>query len=485
MSLIARLAMRPGFRGWAGPVAAMLVGAFLRWPHLGRPHAFVFDETYYAKDAWALLQYGYEQQFVENANEQILAGNLDGIFKESAAYVVHPPFGKWVIAIGEHLFGFTPFGWRFSVALLGTVLILMVGRIVRRLAHSTLIGTIAALLVALDGVAISMSRTALLDSVLVFFVVAGFGAILIDRDQCRSGLARWWRPWLVIAGVSLGFAAATKWSALWHIAFFGLLVFAWGIGTERRRGNNHPIRTALVKDGLAALIPLVLLPLAVYILSWSGWITSTDGWNRAWAATNPSSMPFIPDVLRSLWHYHAEAWRFHVGLKSAHSYEANAWSWPVLGRPTSFFYESPNTCRASSCSQEVIALGNPIIWWAGVLAILHQTWRWFMRRDSRSAAVVVGWAAGWLPWLLFQERTIFFFYSIVLVPFMAAALALSLGTILGPADAPRERRSRGALWVGTFLVIATAATWFFLPIWTAEPLPYEHWRWRMWLPTWI
>ena len=462
----------------------MVVGAFLRWPHLGRPHAFVFDETYYAKDAWSLLNFGYEKQFIDGANEKILAGDLD-VFKDSAAYVVHPPFGKWVIAVGEQLFGMTPFGWRFSVALLGTLWILLVGRIVRRLTRSTLIGTIAALLVALDGVAISMSRTALLDSVLVFFVVAAFGAILIDRDERRLPTRRALRPWLIVAGLMLGLAAATKWSALWFIAFFGLLVFAWGIGAQRRAGDEHPIRTAIIKDGVLALVPMVLLPVVVYVASWYGWISSAEGWNRAWAATNPSSVPFIPDVLRSLWHYHGEAWRFHVGLKSEHAYEANAWSWPILGRPTSFFYESPNTCGASSCSQEVIALGNPIIWWAGLLAIVHQTWRWLSRRDPRSAAVVVGWAAGWLPWLLFQERTIFFFYSIVLVPFMAAALAMSLGTVLGPDTADRLRRKRGAYAVGSFLVVATAATWFFLPIWTAEVLTYQQWHWRMWLPSWI
>ena len=41
--------------------------------------------------------------------------------RTTPAYVVHPPVGKWVIGLGEQMFGLTPFGWRFMVALLGTL----------------------------------------------------------------------------------------------------------------------------------------------------------------------------------------------------------------------------------------------------------------------------------------------------------------------------------------------------------------------------
>jgi dolichyl-phosphate-mannose-protein mannosyltransferase len=496
---------------WALALVVTLIGAVLRWTRLGHPNEFVFDETYYAKDAFSLLRFGYERQFVDQANDLIVGSDgaidgLDAVFKAEAAYVVHPPLGKWVIALGEWLFGMTPFGWRWSVAVLGTLLVLMVVRIVRRITRSTLIGALAGLLVALDGVAIVLSRTALLDGILAFFIVAAFGSLVLDRDMVRARLARHledgsapsrWsntgpglgrRPWLVVAGLMLGAAVAVKWSAVWHVAFFGLLVFAWGAGLRRTLGVRRWMTAAILRDGVPALLPLVLLPAAVYVASWSGWFLSSDAWLRTWASTNPSTVGFIPDALRSLWHYHSEAWRFHVGLTSGHNYAASAWSWPVMGRPTSFFYESPQGCGASACSQEVIALGNPIIWWAGVVAIVHQTWRWLAVRDPRSAMVIVAWLAGWLPWLVFQDRTIFAFYSVVLVPFMCAALAMSLGSLMGwhnGALRDTDKRSRNVTVVAVFLVAVIAATWFFLPIWTGELITYEQWRMRMWLPTWI
>ena len=81
----------------------------LRFWELGRPKAFVFDETYYAKDAWSLLHFGVEHDYIkakmkgdpDPANVKILAGDLNGLWTGDPSYVVHPPGGKWVIALGE------------------------------------------------------------------------------------------------------------------------------------------------------------------------------------------------------------------------------------------------------------------------------------------------------------------------------------------------------------------------------------------------
>ena len=115
-----------------------------------------------------------------------------------------------------------------------------------------------------------------------------------------------------------------------------------------------------------------------------------------------------------------------------------------MSRPTSFYYESPSgTCGADRCSEEVLALGNPIIWWAGLLALLHNVWRAVAGRDWRSGALLVGYLAGWLPWLIFHGRTIFTFYAILLVPFLAGMLAISLASLAGGPDASAMRTQVG------------------------------------------
>lgn len=497
-----------GWRGWFGPILMMLLAAGLRLPNLGQPRAVVFDETYYMKDGLSLLLFGYERQTVEGADKSILDSSGDpssllSLFKDEPSFVVHPPVGKWVIASGESLFGVTPFGWRIGVAVLGILSVLIAARIARRLTRSNLLATLAGLLIAIDGMSIVMSRTALLDTSLMFFVLLAFGCLLLDRDRTRKRLAKraettdpatwgaWgphlgWRPWRIAAGVSLGLACGVKWSGIYYVIGFGLLTVLWDVGARRAIGARKPWRGMLIRDALPAFASIVIVAGATYLGTWVGWFATTGGWDRQWAVGRGTDYPFIPEALRSLWHYHVEALNFHTNLTSPHSYQANAWGWPLQARPTSFFYESPkDVCGTSNCAQEVIALGNPIIWWAGSIALIHQAWRWVGRRDWRSGAVLCAFLAGWLPWLLFQERTVFAFYSIVFEPFVIMALVLTFGALLGKAQAPGNRRMWGTIAVGTIVLAAIAAGWFFFPIWTGDPIPYSDWNLRMWFPTWV
>ena len=425
---------------WLVTLAITALAAWLRFADLARPKAIVFDETYYMKDAFSLLRWGYERGFVEDANEQILNGtgawrDLE-VFTENPAFVVHPPVGKWTIALGEYAFGLTPFGWRVAMAVVGTIAVLLTVRIARRLTRSTLIGGIAGFLIAIDGMAIVMSRTALLDNTLMFWVLVAFGCLLMDRDRTRGMLANavrrfpddraammelgagigpstGLRPWRWAAGLALGMACATKWSGAWFIVAFGLMTVIWDIGMRRVVGvrTSQAVAGSAI-EGILAFVAIVGTAIAVYVLSWIGWFRSDSAYDRNWADTNPASggWGWMPDAMRSLWHYHAEMLGFHTNLTSPHSYQSNAWGWLVQARPTSFYYEGRDLgvdgCTVDKCSSEVIALGNPIIWWAATIALFHQAWRWAARRDWRSGAVVLAVLAGWVPWLGFQGRTL-------------------------------------------------------------------------------
>ena len=237
-------------------------GLRLRNPHLqpGFPGKIVFDETYYAKDAWGLLHSGYERQWLDTkqfgTDDKIAAGDLSG-FTDNPAYVVHPPLGKWLIAIGEYFFGMTPFGWRFMSCVFGALLVFLTVRMARRLSRSTLVGAIAGVLLTFDGLAFTMSRIALLDIFQATFVLAAVAALIADRDWFRSHLARYLRtnnmeslqgaygplallrPWRLVAGVMFGAACAVKWNSIYVVAVFGVLTVAWDIGARRLAGAGR------------------------------------------------------------------------------------------------------------------------------------------------------------------------------------------------------------------------------------------------------
>ncbi|WP_051425734.1 dolichyl-phosphate-mannose--protein mannosyltransferase [Jiangella gansuensis] len=493
--------------GWIGPLLVGAIAAVLRLVDLGRPHKIIFDETYYAKDALSQLEFGHARKFVEDANERILDGDLD-VFLDEPSFVVHPPVGKFLIAQGIRVFGMDPFGWRVAVALAGVVTVILLARIGRRLFRSTLLGCLAGLLLAVDGLSIVMSRTAVLDGILAMFIVAAFGCLLVDRDQARARYAEWaavkvsagqamgdgplfgWRPWRIAAGVMLGLACGTKWSGLYVVAVFGLMTVLWEISARRAAGIQSPVLNSLLRDGPMAFVSMIGAALATYLVSWSGWIASADAWSRQWAADNPPSTlgALVPSWLRSLWHYHWEMWHFHTGLTNDHDYMSQAWEWLYLGRPVSFDYESfdlgENGCEVERCSQAVLALGTPPLWWGACAALLVCLWWWF-KRDWRAGAILAGVIATWVPWLIFVDRTIFYFYAVAVIPFMVLAVVFALGLIIGPRDASPSRRAIGVAIAGGYVLVVLAAAAYFYPIHVDQLIPYDDWRARMWFDRWI
>ncbi|MFG2204886.1 dolichyl-phosphate-mannose--protein mannosyltransferase [Kitasatospora sp. NPDC048715] len=496
--------------GWLGPVAVAVFAGLLRFTNLGQPHAIIFDETYYAKDAYALWHGGYEISWPEDANATIMTPGAAVPYRATPSYVVHPPVGKWIIGAGEQLFGMNPFGWRFAVALLGTLSVLMVARIARRMFRSTLLGCVAGLLLSVDGLHLVLSRAALLDLVVMFWTLAAFGFLLLDRDRTRALLARrlggvedprlaqrlnlGWRPYRIAAGVCVGLTCATKWSGLYVAAAFGLMTVLWDVGARRLAGAPRPFLAVLARDVVPAFVSVVVVSVAVYIASWWGWFASSTapgqgGWGRDWAVGRSTDFPWIPGALRSLWHYHSTVYDFHVGLSDPHTYQSNPWSWLVLGRPVSFFYESPKYgqagCTAADCAREVLGIGTPLLWWTGLVALAYCLWRWAARRDWRAGALLCGLAAGYLPWFAYQQRTIFLFYAVVFVPFLVLAVTMLIGALIGPPGASRDRRIIGSAAAGLLILLILWNFLFFFPLFTGQTIPLEDWRRRMWFNTWI
>ncbi|MFJ8041301.1 dolichyl-phosphate-mannose--protein mannosyltransferase [Kitasatospora sp. NPDC096147] len=490
------------YAGWLGPVAVALFAGLLRFWHLGTPNAFVFDETYYPKDAWSLLRQGYEGVWPDDANALILGTPQQIPLTSAPEFIAHPPLGKWVIGLGEWAYGLHPFGWRFAVAALGTVTVLMLARIGSRLFGSTLLGCTAALLMAVDGLQFVMSRVGLLDGVQMFFVLAAFGSLLVDRDRTRGRLPAYrtegavdadrarlgLRPWRLAAGVLLGCACAVKWNGLPILAAFGLLTVLWDQAARRRAGARHPWAAMLRRDALPAFLSTVGAAALVYLLSWTGWFVSSGGYDRQWAEGQPSS--WVPGVLRSWWHYQQQMYDFNTGLSTPHTYQSNAWSWLVQGRPVSMYWQQvPNGQQGCTdpggCASQILALGTPLLWWAGCFALLYALWRWAFRRDWRSGAVLCAVAAIHLPWFGYQERTTFSFYMVVLVPFLCLAVAQMLGGLIGPEGAPAARRRWGAVGAGAIVLAVVGCFAFFLPLYTAEVIPMSDWQDRMWFTTWI
>ncbi|ROO51212.1 dolichyl-phosphate-mannose-protein mannosyltransferase [Micromonospora sp. Llam0] len=477
---------------WLATAVVVTIAGVLRLVNLSHPPGLIFDELYYANEANELRQYGFEWDETNN----------------TPAYVVHPPLGKWIISLGVRLFDFTEFGWRISAAVAGILMVLIITRTARRLFRSTALGCAAGLLLALDGFHLVLSRTALLDIFLAFFVLAAFAALVVDRDWSRRRWLRavddgldptlpgragrppfavpWWR---LIAALLLGCGLAVKWSALWFIPVFGLLVIWWEAGARRSAGVRRPWLDAVLGE-IGWLVLGGVLILGTYLASWSGWLLTDGGYLRHYRADNGMSEAPVIGALQNLWHYHTQAYGFHSTLETEHRYQSWPWQWLLLGRPVAFHWTDQTACGAPSCAEEVLLLGTPLLWWSFLPALAALVWLGIARRDWRAGAILAGVAAGLLPWFYYatEGRTMFSFYTAPALPFLVLAVTYVLGAIVTPSGATavadpagNDRRLVGAVVAGTYVLLVAVCFAYFYPIFVGEPLPYEDWSARMWL----
>jgi dolichyl-phosphate-mannose--protein O-mannosyl transferase len=421
----------------------MLIALLMRLWHISTPRGFVFDEVYYAKNAHSLVDHGVELQ------------------KTGAAeFIVHPPVGKWLIGVGIKIFGFNEFGWRITAAIVGTLSVGLIYYVAKRLFDTYLLSCMAALLTIFDGLHLVHSRTALLDIFLMFFILLAFYFVLLSKP--------WW------AGFTLGLALATKWSGIYYMVAYAAFLLYVDYRQERAMENEEAIRTVLATKVWRRFLQFGLLPIFTYATTWVGWFLNPRGWDRNWSKS----------MINSFWHYHSEMWNFHTNLTQGHPYSANPWSWLIMGRPTSFFYASPKSCGAQTCSQEILALGTPLLWWSGLIALCITFGYWIARREWQSGLILLSLAAGYAPWFLIQKRTMFTFYAIAFEPFLILLIVYVISKFL-EGERGRELSRRRLLFVYGYLVAVAINFFYFFPLYTAGVISYGAWLRHMWLPSWI
>jgi dolichyl-phosphate-mannose--protein O-mannosyl transferase len=518
--------------GWVATLAITLAAGVLRLWRITEPKKIYFDEVYYTRDSWGLLTHGYE---VDTRNW----GTKGGCDPASAGYVVHPPLGKWFMAASEKLFGYIdcsgrvhgdPYlGWRFASAFFGTLAVLVLIRVARRMFRSTVLGCFAGVAFGFDGLEFVQSRIGILDIFLMTLVVLALACLVLDRDQGRARLADrvvglglgpdlvaasvvvggsgkpvdavlardlrfgprlGLRPWRLLAGFFLGASMGVKWSGVYTLVGFAALAIAWDVGARRTAGAKAPLLGALRRDLPAWFGCYVPLPIGTFLATWTGWFVTGGGYDRHLYGNG-----FV-GMWRGWWAYQHAILQFHEHLDAPHPAKSAPFSWLILGRPVPYDYVGTNAgqksqvggqvCHAAGgCSQEILAIGNPAVWWVGTgcLAMMIVLWAW--RRDWRAALVVVGFATSFLPWEAFPSRTMFFFYALPLLPFMVLGITATAGLVLGPREAGDRRRLAGALVVGVYLIATVILFAYFYPILSDQLIPLSGWRARMWFPGWV
>lgn len=422
-----------------------LAGA-LRFAGITQPRGFVFDE-YYAADACLYV-----------------LGPQASCLTSTEISFVHPPLAKWLIGVGIRLFGFNPAGWRFAPLVAGTLSIALMYLLTRRLLRSTLAASVAAGLLTFDFLHFVMSRTAMLDIFVVFFGLASFLCLVYDDDRHESVPSRSpsvagklvERPWLLGAGLTGGAAVACKWSGIY--LFLAVAVLAFFRYATRMKDTPDRIQRAM-SDGGVLLLALTVVPAAVYVASYVGrldgtllsWPWSDGSWVRAFLARQQTML------------------EHHMGALYVHPYSSSAWSWLFVKRPVLFYFRDAGTVGYG----EILALGNPLIWWAALVALVVTAWRAARRRRITGAEgiIIAGFIAGYVPWLVITRQEAFLYYLLPTVPFLYLALARVVINVSSPLI-------RGAA-IGGLVIASIGAFSFFRPVLVGATLTHAEWERRM------
>lgn len=478
----ARHRRRRGGSAWTAVaviLAVTAVGGALRFTNLSFPRQYVFDEVYYAKDGCYDAGFPWRRCRLQGPGEQTAT--------------VHPPLGRWIIAGGEAAFGNDSYGWRFASAVAGTLSVMLLTILAWRLFGSVLWGGVSGLVLATENLNFVQSRMSMLDIFVTAFVILGFLCLVLDRewierrtpepvpeptqtidlppDRAPSPILR---PWRLATGVALGAAAATKWSGGLALAAAVVLSMIWERARRKRLGIRHPFLDAVRDEGFSVFLFLVLVPIAVYLASYL----------RFWMDNG-----FDGQALADWWRNQRGMASYSINLRATHPYASKAWTWLLLKRPVAYYY----VCRRMAgpvCARpaEILAVGNPLIFWGTVFGVPWVGWRWGSKRDWRAGLIVVAFLVQYLPWFA-VARTSFLFYMAPVTPFMVLGLTYVVRDI---ADVRFDgRRSRVAVGIASFLVAASVAmfVWFY-PVLTGGTLSYKQWTYRMWYgkctpkPTW-
>jgi dolichyl-phosphate-mannose-protein mannosyltransferase len=372
----------------------------------------------------------------------------------------HPPMGKWPIMLSIDALGMRPFGWRFVGVLTSAI---TVG--VLAWGGWLLVGSFPGLLVAgalglFEFSRFTIGRYGTIDGYLALYVLLSllflwrrFG--LQPRDDWRDG----WRPGIALlaAGGFLGAAIGVKWSALYG----GLGVFLFFV---------YSAATGLLRDGdarwrrlgprvLGAGLAFGLMPLLVFCLSYIPFLRLMEG--------SPSL--FSADGVREIIKSQQYIYSYHANQADTHPFSSAFWTWPINLKPMWIFTGEGQPRTAISI------IGNPVIWWGGLLVLGVALWR-NLERPRRADLLLLGaWASLFLPWA-FVDRTAFNYHY---YPSALVLVLLLTRYLVRWSQLPRLRE----LPVYAVLLAGVLFVWFY-PTISGHPAPMLWFQSLRWLPTW-
>lgn len=424
----------------------------------------LFDEQELIPDEFTFLNSAY---FDEIYHARTAYENVTNVYPYE---ISHPPLGKLIISSGVHLFGMTPFGWRFMGVLFGILMLPCLYLLLKNMFGSTSIATCGTLLFAFDFMHYVQTRIATIDTYGVFFTILMYlfmyRFIATDPDDPFS--KRKQIIALLLSGLCFGLGAASKWTCIYAGGGLAVLWLLYWIFRGRdllAAGQKKTLQTALCKNILLCLLCFVLLPALIYYLSYYPY-------GKALGLSAPS-MYFSKEYATTVLDNQKFMFSYHSGVDATHPYSSMWYQWILNIRPILYYLESSHSTLKSAFG----AFLNPILCWGGLFAMIAMAILVIRDRDGRALFILIGYLAQLAPWILIS-RVVFEYHYFPSTIFLTLALSHVFDTL-------RRKDPRWKRWVYPFTAVAVGLFIMFYPVLSGLPVP----RWYtsnflQWLPSW-
>ncbi len=413
-------------------IVLTLFSFFLRLIRIDEPNYYYFDEVYHAVTAKAYAD-----------NNPAAYDPFSPPPMEGTAYDwLHPPLAKLIQAFSIHLLGDKPFGWRLPSVIFGTAIIPSVF-VLSFILFGPIVAIFASTVIAFENLTFVMSRITMNDVFVTFFILNAFTFLVSYLKTLKF-------KFLFLCSIFLGLAIASKWTGFYAILFSSVVVTIDQL--LRKRITIFPLI-------------LVFVPLLIYLASYGQFWLQGHG-------------------VDDFFNLHKQIWWYQNRGDLQHSYGTTplqcvpeglsgkrSWCpWILDARGVYFSYEEYDDNLAGY----IYALGNPLVFWSGLIAVAYLIGKYFDTRDFKLLLIVGAYGIFWVPWI-FSPRIMFLYHYLPALPFLAVALGVALGDVY---------YSKLKFLAVFALVVFIAVFFYFYPISSGWPISKIAIDKYMWLNSW-
>lgn len=363
---------------------------------------------------------------------------------------VHPPLGKFFIALGMKIFGDLPFGWRFFTALFGSLLIPLAYLVARKIFKGYFIPLVFSIFFLFDGLFLVQSRMARLDVIYFFFILSAY---YLFFSYLESNSFRKAHIFILLAGVAFGLSLSTKWFSLAALIPIFIIYLSQGKWWQNTRLKNiFYFFPAVRLSWFYFFLYFFVIPFALYFLIWQIHYGLT--------ATRPVT-----------WYENYKILTYHESITEVHTYGSPFWSWPLNIQPFPYFFE-----KAGGKIKVITELGNPLIWWPALVGALYAL-RKYLFRDKKINLILLIFLAHFLPFI-FIRRSLFLYHFLPAAPFLWLIFIYLLNDYW-------QKNKKNKVIIACYLLLVVISFVFFWPTYTGQAITYQALHLQAWLPSWF